>query len=457
MSSQPQLRVLVRPGQADIDETFYAAQGAYQRTIAFFQDNARYIQFRRVLGFGSSGIVTLWTETMQPGHHGRDIAVKVPVDEDDPYFRMEMNWMSETFATSEHFVQLHDLPDQALDASLYNDPDPEAPAIMIMEYFERCELQELLVRLNEAVSNNAYLPDNQKRLEFIPARILWRLFLCLTRMCIGMAYPPQFDYDYPPIQRENIRPGEAPRLIVHFDLHPLNIFIDNTHDTFNDFPEHGWAPRFKLGDFGLTTEWDEEWTDEEKWAVVSAGKPGYQAPEQRDRQRPLQPGAIGPHTNIWGIGFLMFNALTFYFTDDDEWQPRRCNIRMPDGTAKNLNTWAPFLVGSQVYDEFKIHSIELRTLIARCMADNHRDRPSLDELLAIIQQNIANVDAAGWNAQQRWQQEKAVDPTKQKPPIDVKRPPAAEDDDLLRRFFREYLRDPPVRDDPYRDYWNEQT
>lgn len=52
------------------------------------------------------------------------------------------------------------------------------PALMIMENFERLELQELLVRVNEAVTNNPTVPSHERTLEFIPSRILWRLFLC---------------------------------------------------------------------------------------------------------------------------------------------------------------------------------------------------------------------------------------------------------------------------------------
>lgn len=67
-----------------------------------------------------------------------------------------------------------------MDESLYNDyiGDNGSPALMIMDYFERCELYELLTRVNETVSNNRNLPNHRKKLEFIPSRFLWRLFLC---------------------------------------------------------------------------------------------------------------------------------------------------------------------------------------------------------------------------------------------------------------------------------------
>ncbi|KAI1377211.1 hypothetical protein F4677DRAFT_415627 [Hypoxylon crocopeplum] len=128
---------------------------------------------------------------------------------------------------------------------------------------------------------------------------------------------------------------------------------------------------------------------------------------------------------------------------------------MPNGTNRDLRTWAPFLVGNMLHPEFRMYNAELRNLIARCMADDRRDRPYLDELLYIVQQNIANVDAAAAEASRKWEEEKRNDPAKQKPPVDVKAPPAVEDDDLLRRFFQEYLRQPPIREDPYKDLWNQ--
>ncbi|KAI0135745.1 hypothetical protein F4814DRAFT_402398 [Daldinia grandis] len=151
----------------------------------------------------------------------------------------------------------------------------------------------------------------------------------------------------------------------------------------------------------------------------------------------------------------MFNSLTLYYTDDEDWQPQVCRIIMPDGTGKDLNTWAPFLVGDAVYEEFTFYNADLRTLIARCMADDREDRPTLNELLTTIQESIARDDATAFEAEERLQTERAEDPTRQRPPVDVARPPKVEDDALLSRFFQEYIRDPPARNDPYGGLWDQ--
>ncbi|KAI1772884.1 hypothetical protein F4818DRAFT_443765 [Hypoxylon cercidicola] len=433
MSAVLQLRPLIRARQADLGDVFQAARQAYRYTASFFDQTTECVRFQKVLGLGSSGMVTLWSEVNRAEQRVRDFAVKAPNELCDPYFRTEISWMN-TFETAEHFVQPIFLPENVLDSGYYNDPNGESgsAAILIMEYFQRCELNELLIRINESVLNNPGLPDNEKKLEYIPSRILWRLFLCLVRACVGMAYPPPQYYGRPDTYREIIIPNRDPELIIHFDMHLLNVFIDDLSETWTDVPEHGFAPRFKLGDFGLTQAWDPDLEDEVKIAAAHVGKPGYQAP-------------------------LMYNSLTLYYTDDEDWQPEVCPIAMPDGTAYNLNTWAPFLVGddASVYEDFRSYSTELRTLIARCMADRQEERPSLHELLDLIQANIARGDATAANAQMQFEAEKQLDPTKQKPPVDIKRPPPIEDDDLLQRFFREYLREPAMREDPYSDYWNE--
>ncbi|KAI1661173.1 hypothetical protein F4813DRAFT_346649 [Daldinia decipiens] len=151
----------------------------------------------------------------------------------------------------------------------------------------------------------------------------------------------------------------------------------------------------------------------------------------------------------------MFNALTLFHTDDEDWQPRICHVIMPDGISKDLNTWAPFLVGDEVYEEFTYYSVDLRTLIARCMADDREDRPTLNELLTTIQTSIARDDAIAFETERVFQTERAADPTRQRLPVNVTRPPEVEDDALLSRFFQEYIRDPPSREDPYGEFWDQ--
>ncbi|KAI1444777.1 kinase-like domain-containing protein [Annulohypoxylon stygium] len=451
----PLLQPFVRPQEPEVNETFYDAQAAYRYVRAFFNHNARGVKFQKVAGFGASGIVTVWEqcdENLQ--HKSRSFAVKIPVQIYDPFLRAEMSWMAVTFKSYEHFVQLIELPPHNLAKGRYNDYnalDDESGAIMIMEYFELGTLQDLLCRINESTRGNRRLELYQKKLEFIPHRILWRMFLC------RMGYPPPADHDFNtpygeecPDCSEDGDNWEPPSRILHLDMHPQNIFLEKAVSD----PEHGNAPRLKLGDFGVTTEWDDEWTDEQKYESARVGRVGYQAPEQRDN-RNYEPEGLGTHTNIWSAGLVMFNMLTMYYTDDPEWQPRECEVRMPHGELFPILTWAPFLVGNLVYPEFQKYNLDLRMLIARCMADSKDDRPVLDELVAIIQDNIRSGDEAAARLQAEWEEELRNNPGSGPPSVDVTQPPEVESDSLLRRWRREYLDEPEKREDLYAALWDE--
>ncbi|KAI0883235.1 uncharacterized protein GGS22DRAFT_37690 [Annulohypoxylon maeteangense] len=150
----------------------------------------------------------------------------------------------------------------------------------------------------------------------------------------------------------------------------------------------------------------------------------------------------------------MFNILTFYFTDDPDWQARDCEMQMPDGEMRVVRTWAPYLVGDPVYDEFKNYDIEMRTLIARCMADDPDDRPPLDELVDAIEYFIGQGDEAANEESRRLEEMRAQNQEPRPPPIDVKRAPDVESDELLKRWAREYINEPLMRQDPYADLWD---
>ncbi|KAI1214611.1 uncharacterized protein F4807DRAFT_403970 [Annulohypoxylon truncatum] len=154
------------------------------------------------------------------------------------------------------------------------------------------------------------------------------------------------------------------------------------------------------------------------------------------------------------ISQLMFNTMTFYFTDDPDWKPRDCVVQGEGDHYEIVNTWAPYLVGFSVYAEFQKYEIELRSLVARCMADNPADRPTLGELIETIEENMRRGDEDADEEFRRWEEIRRIDPRAQKPPVDVRRPPAAETNDLLKRWAQEYIYQPINRQDPYEDLWN---
>lgn len=76
--------------------------------------------------------------------------------------------------------------------------------------------------------------------------------------------------------------------ILHRDLKPANVLLDERGEP-------------KLTDFGLTKT-----TADQTQTMVSAGSPHYMAPEQASRER----GPTGVHTDVFGIGAILYFLLT---------------------------------------------------------------------------------------------------------------------------------------------------
>lgn len=82
----------------------------------------------------------------------------------------------------------------------------------------------------------------------------------------------------------------------------------------------------------------------------------------------------------------------------------------------------------------------LKNVIARCMADDPANRPTLYQLLDLINRGIRMADGRGQTA------------SRVRRP-DTFNPPRFESDALIDRFYQEYFREPRVPHDPYAPYW----
>lgn len=88
------------------------------------------------------------------------------------------NYQQGVFRNSQHFIQLMNVG--GLPRSMeFNNPQVQAP-IIVMEVASKFSLYELISRINTARKWNRANPTayTQQKLEFIPSRILWRMFLC---------------------------------------------------------------------------------------------------------------------------------------------------------------------------------------------------------------------------------------------------------------------------------------
>lgn len=122
-------------------------------------------------------------------------------------------------------------------------------------------------------------------------------------------------------RREPLSPRQAAQLIaqladamqyshsqgvLHRDIKPSNVLLDDCGPMVDSEAAAGDVLPFvpKLGDFGLAKL--EGTTSNETITGVALGTPGYMAPEQVEGRI----AAIGPATDVYGLGAVLYEALT---------------------------------------------------------------------------------------------------------------------------------------------------
>ncbi|KAI0837172.1 kinase-like protein [Hypoxylon sp. FL0890] len=466
-----QMRVLrnaepPNPALVDTGPRFQRAQYVWRRTRTLFeQKGAGKLRYKRVLGFGGFGMVQLWQILEPDGKVSREIAVKFPLISGQRTLssetRVEIAWMGITFRNCEHITQLARIGKgtEIEKGRLYNNPDAESP-IIVMEVLPKGSLRDLIGRINAAREFKFRNPTlkNQHKIGYIPNRVLWRMFLCLTRAIIGLAYPPTEEAQNKPAPyREIINPRgltpPIPSKVIHFDLDPQNILIGDIDHAGRD-NEHNRSPKIKIADFGCTRVWNDELDEEGKIKLIQRGKWDWSAPEQRQPQKWIRQ-YIGHPINVWAIGVTMFNLLTLRHPVDGTWGPlyRQFKQDIRDPPVVPVSTWGWQLVedDSAPLEAFiQSYDYALRQLIARCMCDDPRNRPDLEELLWRIEYGIYNSDR---NFTPRRSQRADFDNYAARlGPLDAVQ--GIEPDSTIARFYKDHLHDPPIKPDPYASLWS---
>ncbi|KAI0123526.1 hypothetical protein BJ170DRAFT_86746 [Xylariales sp. AK1849] len=105
---------------------------------------------------------------------------------------------------------------------------------LIMEYLENGTLTQLLERMAG---------------QLLPNRLLWSLFLCITRAYVAMAYPLQVSENGEP--QQEVLLNQAPSALAHNDMHGRNLMFGprRPHQL-----EHSIVPSLKLIDLGSARE-----------------------------------------------------------------------------------------------------------------------------------------------------------------------------------------------------------
>ncbi|KAI8634666.1 hypothetical protein F5Y19DRAFT_469727 [Xylariaceae sp. FL1651] len=210
---------------------------------------------------------------------------------------------------------------------------------MYMEWLENGTLKKFVDR---ALDNGVPIP--------LPNRLLWRLFMCLIRMCIAMGWPPDMpDGENPQPVSERIQ-GPPHGGFIHGDLHHENLMFGemlvNDPDT-----EHALTPILKMIDFGSM---------QQKGPTASVHK-----------------AAIA--NNLYDIGVMMIEIITLDYSTEV----------VPDGSKDKEfrldNTQNVFFItsgGDLLPNEYGVDPFpsldkELRDLVCACLAVDEDLRPSL--------------------------------------------------------------------------------
>ncbi|KAI8953137.1 kinase-like domain-containing protein [Xylaria longipes] len=282
-------------------------------------------EFERRLGLGSGAVALLFKELEReaPETKKRNVVVKFAFSEyehrnrqADDEIENELKWLK-MLQGPEHIVKILG---NELDRSKVSRP------ALVLEYVEYGSIQDLCKRMTARKSP-------------LPNRVLWSMFLCLIRACVGFAYPPWQDGERETIPTDGIK---KPSSIIHNDLHDENVLIG---DLMPDVIEHRHAPILKVIDFG-------------KAMVVPPGN-----------------GVTADQTNIQEAARIITGVVAMkYSTLRDE----NMEVDIPDETG-NVRKIVAF-TDPALRDSSGLLPA-LQNLLLLCQAANPKDRPSLQYVL----------------------------------------------------------------------------
>ncbi|KAJ2984748.1 hypothetical protein NUW58_g5896 [Xylaria curta] len=282
-------------------------------------------EFVRRLGVGTGAAALLFKESEceASGTEERNVAVKFAFSEyehrneqADDEIENERKWLTR-LQGAEHIVKIlsHDV-----DRSKVSRP------ALVLEYVQYGSIQDLCKRLK---AGNIRVPN----------RVLWTMFLCLTRACIGFAYPPWQNDEQESIPINGIKELSS---IIHNDLHDENVLIS---DLRPDSIEHRHVPILKAIDFGKAT-------------IVPAGN--WETADQKNIQEAAR--------LITGVVAMKYSTL------GDE----NMEVDIPDKTG-NLRKIIVFTDPALHDSPYLLPS--LKNILLLCQAANPNDRPSLQYVL----------------------------------------------------------------------------
>ncbi|KAI0106592.1 hypothetical protein F4776DRAFT_645852 [Hypoxylon sp. NC0597] len=229
---------------------------------------------------------------------------------------------------------------------------------MVQLYSPRRPIQLDNMVLMEDLSNGSLTDFLNRRikedLRELPNRLLYRIFLCLVRSCIAMAYPPHGPRDGP-LRVEEIPEDPKDQMevtqLIHCDMHTSNILFG---DLTPDHWEHELVPIMKLIDFE---------------------RAGFgRDPANRNP---------GVKYNIFDIGDVMTRVIGGTAIKSGELWKEQFDV---GGVLREVITYSHFEPASR----FPNLDPELRRLVLLCCAYNPEFRPSLPDLAREVHDAVLN-------------------------------------------------------------------
>ncbi|KAI1774947.1 hypothetical protein F4818DRAFT_451897 [Hypoxylon cercidicola] len=352
------------------------------RIARYFLPNQR-LKYLGLEGAGRHGGILLFSEQDDSGRPFRKIVIKYPLSAQmDDDLRNEAKWLN-VLKGAEHIGRVIPLAEAEINLT----GTGKRPTVAL-EYIPNGTLRQF--RDNFADYFEEYADEGFPMR--VPSRLLWRVFLCLVRQVAAMAYPPQLEDPDAPAVRETVKPGVPPLALTQNSSHLDNFLIG---DISNIADEHNPVPIIKLIDFG-------------RGVIEDSFMEAYE-------------------TNIWGAAYALVSIALPY--DISRREREKDNEYYYPAEDRTFVTNCP----SQFLDMNNM-DWKLRTLIARCMAVELDDLPTLEEVLAECEDAVAN---------------RTIDDYGQPLTMHEK---SAEKDEYIRQILRDCIFNARVKDEPPRGY-----
>ncbi|KAI1777214.1 kinase-like domain-containing protein [Hypoxylon cercidicola] len=327
---------------------------------SFNRVNERRFKIERIIGEGTGGFALKMAMINDPSPVPRPVqrfVIKRAYNKQQADKLQEEIQIVQKFRGNMHVAQLIVLPGESTDGISYLN----GPTLMT-DWIGNGTVKDLIAKRSDWRQP-------------LPNRVLWRLFLCLCRMLIAMAWPSNGPPGAPrevellssPDPNGN-RPTKSG--LVHGDLNIQNILVGNL-----DQREHSLVNTLMLIDFGNARTLD---VDQAEEAVKS---------------------------NMANMGEIMFQLIGGGFIRKSQSSNMKVTV---GGQDKIIRSWARDLDGlSPTYevpaDTMALHrdSMEnldpdLKSLVVQCLAVAPVNRPDLETLVEEVERNVDSKTATSY-------------------------------------------------------------